>query len=266
MSAVRAVTRTVVGVTVAGLLLAACTTGSTDDGVSEAPAASPSASTAAAASPAADDGLAPEVNRTIRVGVQTIGSSRVVAELYARALQDAGFDVALTVPSTIGTFVEAMAKGQVDVLPVYLTGFTDYLYTSILNLNGSRPVTRDVDTTVAAANQYGADRGIRALAPAAAAEQPTFAVTRALQMLLPLAPLPPPLEDSAVRFLPVPACSLLPQPKSRLQGSTAVPPQRGCQREWAWSLVQWWLSVRQLWVMLSEPHRARRPPRSDGPS
>lgn len=85
-------------------------------------------------------------------------------------------------------------------------------------------------------------------------------------MLLPLAPLPPPLEDSAVRFLPVPACSLLPQPKSRLPGSTVVLPQRGCQREWAWSLVQWWLSVRQLWVMLSEPHRARQPPRSDGPS
>ncbi len=82
-------------------------------------------------------------------------------------------------------------------------------------------------------------------------------------MLLQLAPLPPPLEDSAVHFLPVPACSLLPQPQSRRPGSTAVPPQRGCQREWVWSLDQWGLSVRER---LSEPHRARRPPRSGGPS
>jgi len=179
MGAVRSVTRIVVGATAAGLLLAACTSGSADDGASDAPAASPSTSAAAAASPAAStEGLAPEVNRTIRVGIQTIGSSRVVAELYARALKDAGFDVALTIPGTVDAFVEAMAKGQVDVLPVYATRFADYLYTSRLNLGGSRPVTRDLDSTVAAANEYGADRGIRVLSASQAADQPRFAVTR----------------------------------------------------------------------------------------
>jgi osmoprotectant transport system substrate-binding protein len=71
-----------------------------------------------------------------------------------------------------------MAKGQVDVLPVYATRFADYLYTSRLNLDGSRPVTRDLASTVAAGNTYGEERGIRVLAASQATDRPTFAVTK----------------------------------------------------------------------------------------
>lgn len=158
----------------AALVLTACTSASSS---SESSDSATPASAAAAASPSAS-GLAPEVNRAIRIGNQTITSNRVVAELYARALEDAGFDVELTIPSTVDVFVEAMAKGQVDVLPVYATRFADYLYTSKLNLGGSRAVTQDLESTVAAGNKHGADRGIKVLPASQAADQPRFAVTK----------------------------------------------------------------------------------------
>ena len=161
---------------VAALVLTACTSTSATPGAS--PEESAAAGATAASPSASSDGLAPEVNRAIRIGNQTIASNRIVAELYARALKDAGFEVEMTIPGTVDTFVEAMAKGQVDVLPVYATRFADYLYTSKLNLGGSRAVTTDLASTVAAGNEHGADRGIRVLAAAEAADQPTFAVTR----------------------------------------------------------------------------------------
>lgn len=163
------------------LVLTACTsTGTSSEDASASATAAP-ASAAAAASPAAgeENGLAPEVNRAIRIGYQTIASNRIVAELYARALKEAGFDVELTVPGTVEAFVEAMAKGQVDVLPVYASQFADYLYTSKLNLGGSRAVTRELGTTVEAANTHGDDRGIDVLAASPAADRPQFAVTKA---------------------------------------------------------------------------------------
>ena len=101
-----------------------------------------------------------------------------MAELYARALEDAGFDVEMTIPGTVDAFVDAMSKGQVDVLPVYATRFADYLYTSQLDLGGSRPVTKDLESTVAAGNEYGADRGITVLTASQAADQPRFAVKK----------------------------------------------------------------------------------------
>jgi osmoprotectant transport system substrate-binding protein len=161
----------------AALAVTACTSTSStpDEGASASGAAVQSSAVAA---PSEGVGAAPEVNRAIRIGVQAIGTSRIVAELYARALKDAGFDVELTVPGTVDTFVEAMAKGQVDVLPVYATRFADYLYTSRLNLDGSRPVTNDLVATVAAGNTYGEERGIRVLAASQAEDRPTFAVTK----------------------------------------------------------------------------------------
>ena len=182
MAAVGTGLRWAVAATVAGLLLSACTsTGASpdieaSDATSSAP--SPTAAASANASDAASTGPAPAVTRPIRVGTRPIASGRILAEVYARALKDAGFDVQLTVPGTVDAFVDAMAKGQVDVLPVYATGFADYLYTSKLNLGGSRPVTRDLESTVAAGNEYGADRGIQVLSAAQAADQPKFAVTK----------------------------------------------------------------------------------------
>jgi osmoprotectant transport system substrate-binding protein len=168
----------------AGLLLAGCT--STDDSTdatanssaSATGASSPSVEPSGSAAAVSSTGPAREVNREIRIGYQEVPSSRILAEVYGRALKDAGFDVALTVPGTLPALVEAMEKGQVDVMPVYSGLFADYLYTSQLDLGGSRAVTPDLESTMAAARQYAEPRGIEVLDPAVVGENASFAVTR----------------------------------------------------------------------------------------
>ena len=167
----------------AGLILSGCTAteapsdASASPAVSAAGTSSPSVEPSGSSAGAAND-PAREVNREIRIGYQEVPSSRIVAELYGRALKEAGFDVALTVPASVPAMVEAMEKGQVDVIPVYSGLFADYLYTSQLGLGGSRAVTADLESTMAAARQYAQPRGIEVLEPAVVGENASFAVTR----------------------------------------------------------------------------------------
>lgn len=182
MATVGAGMRTAAVAAAAAMLLAACTGSQAQEPAGSTSEPAPSAGTTVA-QPSAEASASPafaarEVNREIRIGYQDFPSSRIVAEVYGRALKDAGFDVALSVPGDLPALVEAMEKGQLDVIPAYTGPFADYLYTSQLALGGSRAVTPDLESTMAAVRKYAEPRGIEVLEPAAAGEGAVFAVTR----------------------------------------------------------------------------------------
>src|SRR5690606_23521239 len=79
----------------------------------------------------ATDPLAPAepgAAATIVVGSQAYYSNEIIAELYAQALEDAGFDVERRYQ--IGqrdAYVPALESGEVDVFPEYTGNFLQFL-------------------------------------------------------------------------------------------------------------------------------------------
>ena len=167
-----AVTRLLAAAAVAGLALAGCTS------TPAVPTASESvASTAAAAPPASQVNPAATVTRPITIGYEAIGSSKVMAEVYGKALEEAGFDVQLTVPGQQADFVPAMAAGAVDVLPAYAGVYANYLF-QLKNGGADPPVWTDPLDAASAVNDLGALDEIVMLDATPANEAAAFVVTR----------------------------------------------------------------------------------------
>jgi osmoprotectant transport system substrate-binding protein len=159
------------------LVLTAC---SSSSGASPASSGSVSSGSVAEVSSAVVDQVSSdaEVTGPITVGSLEFGSSRVMAELYVRALREAGFAAQLTVPSTNPVLVQAMEAGAVDVLPGYVGPLSDYLYIADNGEDAVRPATTDLATTLAAGNALAAPRGLELLDATPAAETAAFAVSK----------------------------------------------------------------------------------------
>jgi osmoprotectant transport system substrate-binding protein len=170
-------------VTASATILVACTSGTTTSAPAQtssdvASAGSVAASPIATASTEEQVDPYASVTGPINVGSLEFTSSRIMAELYVRALRAAGYDAQLTVPSTNPVFVPAMEGGRVDVLPAYASLFADFLYIDDNGEDAVRPQTSDVSSTVAAANELAEARGLEMLNATPAAETAAFAVTK----------------------------------------------------------------------------------------
>ncbi len=172
----RRVRRLAVAAAAAGALtLTACTSGS---GAAQPSAGSSVAEVAATAMAVEQVSAEAEVAGPITIGSLEFGSSRVMAELYVRALREAGFAAQLTVPSTNAVLVEAMEAGAVDILPTYVGPLADALYIADNGEGAVRPPTTDLPTTLDAANTLAAPRGLVLLDPTPAVETAAFAVSK----------------------------------------------------------------------------------------
>ena len=170
--------RLVIVAAVASLTLAACSSATSADPPSTSAGESQATAESAAPAPTMDP-VNPdaEVSGPITIGYQDIGSSKVMAEVYAKALEEAGFDVQLTVPGQQADFVPAMKAGVVDLLPAYSGVFANYLYKS-LNNDADPPVWKDELDAASAVNEMGADLGIEMLKPSTVNEGAVFAVSK----------------------------------------------------------------------------------------
>jgi len=117
----------------------------------------------------------PAAHDDIIVGAFAFTESMVVAELYAQALEAAGFPVRRTPGLGSREVVEpALEQGAIDVLP-------EYVGTALQFLSGGAEgggELSDTTTAVARLSEAFAPRGVTVLAPAEAQDRNGIAVTR----------------------------------------------------------------------------------------
>ncbi|MFJ2743502.1 ABC transporter substrate-binding protein [Streptomyces sp. NPDC087440] len=115
------------------------------------------------------------------VGAAAFTESKVLAELYAQVLKDAGFDTSVTVVKNRELYEPSLEKGEIDVVPEYAATLAEFLNAKV---NGaekakSNPLASpDVAKTVGELEKLATPLGLKVLPAGEAVDQNAFAVTK----------------------------------------------------------------------------------------
>ena len=139
----------------AGLLLAGCGTGG---------------STGSAGSGSGDKG-------SVTIAAFNFNESAILANMYAEVLKKAGYKVTVKSLTTREVVEPALEKGDVDVVPEYLSTLTEFLNGKKNGPNPTPLASSDVDKTVSALKSLLEPKGVKVLTPSPATDQNAFAVT-----------------------------------------------------------------------------------------
>jgi osmoprotectant transport system substrate-binding protein len=121
----------------------------------------------------------PEPKITVGAGLST--EQQIIARMYAQALRKAGFDVTTKLNAGTRTaYVPALQRGEIDVVPDYLSPVTDYLRVGVPIAHRPPPATGDVEHTAHLLDQLLARRPLGVTRPSTATDQTAFAVTKTL--------------------------------------------------------------------------------------
>ena len=80
--------------------------------------------------------------------------------------------------TTRDVYLPELSSGNVDIVPDYLAGITDYLNTEKNGPDAELVSSNDVDATLAALEPLAEEQGIAILPPSDATDQNAFFVTR----------------------------------------------------------------------------------------
>ncbi|MFF8610309.1 ABC transporter substrate-binding protein [Streptomyces sp. NPDC015346] len=115
------------------------------------------------------------------VGAAAFTESKVLAELYAGVLNDAGYSATVTTVKNRELYEPSLEKGEIDVVPEYAATIAEFLNAKV---NGpkapeEKPVASgDAAATVEALKKLAEPRGLKVLAVGEAVDQNAFAVSR----------------------------------------------------------------------------------------
>ncbi|MFI6644476.1 ABC transporter substrate-binding protein [Streptomyces sp. NPDC050504] len=114
------------------------------------------------------------------VGSASFTESKVLAELYAQILRDAGYKTSVQTVKNRELYEPSLEKGEIDVVPEYAATIAEFLNAKA---NGKaaekKPVaSSDPAATVAALKQLAEPRGLKVLEHGQAVDQNAFAVSR----------------------------------------------------------------------------------------
>jgi osmoprotectant transport system substrate-binding protein len=118
----------------------------------------------------------------VTVGSADFGESEIIANMYALALKNAGYDV--TEKFKIGTreaYIKSIEGGEIDVVPEYIGTLTEYYNQALNGPNAptEKPLaTTEVETTFSNLKTLVAKKNLVALTPSKAADQNAFAVKK----------------------------------------------------------------------------------------
>ncbi|MGF1663702.1 MAG: ABC transporter substrate-binding protein [Kineosporiaceae bacterium] len=154
---------------VAALTLAAC--GDGDAGDTGGDDASPDAT-----DDGATDAAGGGAGGSLTVGGANFTEMLIMQEMYAALLRDAGYDVEIVSTDNREIYAEALAAGDVDVVPEYAATFAEYLNQQANGAEAELIATSDAAETVEAAQPLAEELGLQLLEPAEAANQNGFAV------------------------------------------------------------------------------------------
>ncbi|MEU8521079.1 ABC transporter substrate-binding protein [Streptomyces sp. NBC_01216] len=115
------------------------------------------------------------------VGAAAFTESKVLAELYAQVLEDAGYSASITTVKNRELYEPSLEKGEIDIVPEYAATIAEFLNAKV---NGpkapeEKPVASgDAAATVAELRKLAEPRGLKVLAFGEAVDQNAFAVSK----------------------------------------------------------------------------------------
>ncbi|MEV5263231.1 ABC transporter substrate-binding protein [Streptomyces anulatus] len=115
------------------------------------------------------------------VGSASFTESKVLAELYAQILGDAGYSTSITTVKNRELYEPSLEKGEIDVVPEYAATIAEFLNAKV---NGAKeaqaaPVASgDAGATVAALEKLAGPLGLKVLPAGKAVDQNAFAVSK----------------------------------------------------------------------------------------
>ncbi|MER5687167.1 ABC transporter substrate-binding protein [Streptomyces sp. NPDC002205] len=115
------------------------------------------------------------------VGAAAFTESKVVAELYAQILGDAGYSTSVTTVKNRELYEPSLEKGEIDVVPEYAATIAEFLNAKVNGAKAAaeKPVASgDAAATVAALEKLATPRGLKVLPAGDAVDQNAFAVTK----------------------------------------------------------------------------------------
>jgi osmoprotectant transport system substrate-binding protein len=115
---------------------------------------------------------------SVTVGGQNFTEELVLTAIYQQVLENAGYDVTVKTVTTRDIYIPSLESGDVDVVPDYLSGITDFLQATDNGENAPIVSSNDVDKTIAALKKLAEPHGISVLQPSTATDQNAFFVTK----------------------------------------------------------------------------------------
>jgi osmoprotectant transport system substrate-binding protein len=115
---------------------------------------------------------------TVVVGGQDFTESQIMAAIYQKLLEDQGYSVQTKLVTTRDVYLPELSKGNVDVVPDYLAGITDFLNTEKNGPDAAPVSSHDPQKTLAALKPLAEAKGISILTPSQATDQNAFFVTK----------------------------------------------------------------------------------------
>ena len=124
-----------------------------------------------------DDGGSADKGSAV-VGGQDFTESLVMAAIYQQLLENEGYTVETKIVTTRDVYLPELSNGNVDIVPDYLAGITDFLNTDKNGPDAPLVSSNDPDETLAALEPLAEEKGIAILPPSEATDQNAFFVTQ----------------------------------------------------------------------------------------
>jgi osmoprotectant transport system substrate-binding protein len=115
---------------------------------------------------------------SVVIGAANFSESQILANLYAIALEAAGFDTEVKNVTNREVYGPALERGEITVFPEYVGTFAEYLNQRQNGPDAEPVASGDLDETVEALRPLAEEAGLTVLEPSEAADQNAFAVTR----------------------------------------------------------------------------------------
>jgi osmoprotectant transport system substrate-binding protein len=112
------------------------------------------------------------------IGAANFSENEILANLYAAALNAAGFSASIKDVQSREVYEPALEHGQLDVMPEYAATLTEFLNTKDNGANATPLATTDISKTLAALKTIGAKHGLVPLEASQATDQNAFAVRK----------------------------------------------------------------------------------------
>ncbi len=114
----------------------------------------------------------------IVIGSAGFTESKVLAEIYSRVLDNAGYEARVQTLANRELYEPALEKGQIDVVPEYASTLAEFLNAKKNGAKAKPVASSDIDKTVTELKKLAEPRGLKVLAVGEATDQNAFAVTK----------------------------------------------------------------------------------------
>lgn len=111
------------------------------------------------------------------VGAANFSENTLLANMYAKVLEKAGYDVTIRSLQSREIFEPALEQGQIDVIPEYVGTLTEFLNKKLNGPTATPVASADLAQTVTGLRGLAERQGLAVFEPSQAADQNAFAVT-----------------------------------------------------------------------------------------